>query len=153
MAEFTAAFRKIVSEVLKRIDANGIEGISIDGKTKDGKEVSLNFNGSIDNDWSTNISLELDKQELDLSISDCKIKDRPKIKTRIRTSEYIDSKQKLAKLERQVSELFEKYGRAEKNLARNSKSRARVGVHRLRRTMPGGTSQSASARGKGKKGK
>jgi hypothetical protein len=110
LTEFTVAFRKIVSEVLERIDANGIENINLDGKTKDGKEVSLDFSGSLDNEWWASLSLVLDKREIDLSVSDCKIKDHPKIKTRIKTIEYIDSKQKLAKLERQVSELFGKYG-------------------------------------------
>jgi hypothetical protein len=107
IAEFAATFRKILAGILAHVDANGVENIHIRGRTKDGGKIDVSANFW---EWCVSMDLESAEQTIDLNVSTCKIKDRPKIKTRIKTGGYIDSKQKLAKLERQVQDLFQKYG-------------------------------------------
>lgn len=103
--DFVQTFRRIVSELLSTLGE--IESITLWGKNKAGKKISVS--GGFWGDWSTNIDVEVQGgPKFKLNVHKTKIKDSPNIRTRI-SGPHIESKHDLAKFERQISEVFEKF--------------------------------------------
>ncbi len=104
--DFVQTFRGIVSELLSTLGE--IESITLWGKNKAGKKISVS--GGFWGDWSTNIEVEVQGgPKFKLNVHKTKIKDSPNIRTRI-SGPHVESKRDLAKLEQQISEVFENFG-------------------------------------------